>query len=151
MPQRYFQVRQQSTPRESKSRRGLLRLANLNSSLWRIAIRKSCAIAFLCTALNLTLTAQTGTLTSAVGGFLITGPSPVLPIPVYHAGFGNVNGLGIGNAGAGLTKIAAPGGEFYYTPINFVIAGANPGHPAVVNAYLFSGFANPNSVIQLMS
>jgi len=129
----------------------LLRLANVNSDLVRSVIRKSCALAFLCTALNLTVNAQTGSLTSAVGGFLITGPSPVLPIPVYHAGFGNVNGLGIGNAGAGLTTIAVAGGEFYYTSINFVIAGANPGHPAVVNAYLFSGFANPNSVIQLMS
>lgn len=116
-----------------------------------MATRKSCAIAFLCTALSLAGNAQTGTLTSAVGGFLITGPSPALPIPVYHAGFGNVNGLGIGNAGAGLTKIAVAGGEFYYTPINFVIAGANPGHPAVVNVYLATNFANPTSVIQLMS
>jgi hypothetical protein len=51
----------------------------------------------------------------------------------------------------GLTKIAVAGGEFYYTPVNFVIAGANNGHPTVINAYLSSNFANPNSVIQLMS
>ena len=129
----------------------MFRLANVNWGLLRAILGKSCVIALLCMAVTLSVNAQTGTLTSAVGGFLITGPSPALPIPVYHAGFGNVNGLGIGNAGAGLTKVAVTGGELYYTPINFVIAGANPGHPAVVNVYLASSFTNPTSVIQLMS
>ena len=129
----------------------MLRLANVNSGVLRTMVSKTCAIALLCTAATLTLKAQTGTLSSAAGGFLVTGPIPALPIPVYHAGFGNVNGLGIGNPGAGLTQTAVTGGEFYYTAINFVIAGANPGHPAVVNAYIASSFATPNTVIRLMT
>ena len=94
--------------------------------------------------------AQTIALTTSGAGITFSGPSPTLPIPTYHAGFGNVNGLGIGTP-TGLTKLAVAGGEFYYTPYTIVLSGANNGHPAIVQAYISSAFSNPSSVIQLMS
>ena len=144
-----LQKRDQSTPgqRESESRRGLLRLGE------GICGFRGIALAFLVVnffGFSLPSTAQTAALATSGSGITFIGPLPILPTPTYHAGFGSVNGLGIGNP-IGLQKIAVAGGEFYYTPYNIVVSGANPGHPAEVDAYISSGFANSSSVIQLMS
>lgn len=90
--------------------------------------------------------AQTITLQQAAGGASFVGL-----ISPFHTGFGTVNGLGIGNPAAGLTKLAVAGGEFYYTPYTITLAAANNGHPAIVHAYISTNFSNPTSVIQLMS
>src|SRR5215469_16804310 len=50
------------------------------------------------------------TLGTASGGLTIS------PASDYSANFGNVNALGVGNASAGLTKIAAANGTIYSTP-----------------------------------
>lgn len=50
------------------------------------------------------------TLSTASGGLTIS------PASDYSANFGNVNALGVGNASAGLTKIAAANGTIYSTP-----------------------------------
>ena len=94
--------------------------------------------------------AQTIALATSGAGITFSGPNPANPTPTYHAGFGTVNGLGIGTP-TGLTKIAVAGGEFYYTPYTITLSGANPGHPAVVQAYMSSPFSNSSSVIQLLS
>lgn len=95
--------------------------------------------------------AQTITLATATGGATVSGPNPAGAVPVYHSGFGNVNGLGIGTPATGLTKLAVSGGYFYYTPYSMVLSGANNGHPARVQAYLSTNFSNPTTVFQLMS
>ncbi len=140
----------QSTPtgcRVHQGKRGLLRLGK------RIYGFRGIVLGFLVAnflGFSLPSTAQTAALATSGSGITFTGPLPILPTPTYHAGFGAVNGLGIGNP-SGLQKTAVAGGEFYYTPYNIVVSGANPGHPAEVDAYISSGFSNSSSVIQLMS
>lgn len=144
---------QQSTPRRcetGKARRGLLPLRILSFYKALQPALKVSTLWLLFAGAPLPCESQIALLSSAAGGFTITGPNPVLPIPTYHAGFGNVNGLGI-TPGAGLTAVPATGGELYYTPINFIVVGANKGHPVVIDAYMSSNFANPSSVLQLMA
>jgi hypothetical protein len=135
MPNRNAQQRRPSTPTDStmlSGKRGWLRLG---------AVFLLFAFAFCLPA-----AAQTITLQQAAGGVTFVGL-----ISPFHSGFGTVNGLGIGNPAAGLTKLAVAGGEFYYTPYTINLAGANNGHPAIVHAYISTNFSNPTSVIQLMS
>jgi len=94
--------------------------------------------------------AQSATLQTNASGVTITGATP------YHAGFGNVNGLGIGTPSigtpsGGLTVIATTGGVLYYTPYTIVLSGANNGHHGEVRAYLSTNFTTSSSVIQLKS
>src|SRR5579884_370964 len=148
------QLQQQSTQRRcktSKDERGLLRLGNFFLSRALRALLGFSMLWLFVAALPTRCAAQTALLSSAAGGFAVGGPNPLLPIPTYHAGFGNVNGLGVGTPAAGLTALAVTGGEFYYTPINFIVAGANPGHPVVIWAYVSTSFSNSSSVLQLMS
>jgi len=94
--------------------------------------------------------AQSVTLQTNASGVTITGATP------YRAGFGNVNGLGIGtpsigNPSGGLTVIATTGGVLYYTPYTIVLSGANNGHRGEVRAYVSTNFTTSSSVIQLRS
>src|SRR5690349_20822854 len=144
------QQRKQSTPTDCEvhdGRRGLLRLGKgiCNSRRIRCTLL---AASFFCFAFP--STAQTVALATSGAGITFSGPNPSTPTATYHAGFGTVNGLGIGTP-TGLQKIAVAGGEFYYTPYTIVLSGANPGHPAEVDAYISSPFSNSGSVIQLMS
>lgn len=148
------QLQQQSTRRRckvSKDERGLLRLGDFFLSHVLRAVAGFSMLWLFAAALSTPCAAQTAVLSSAAGGFAISGPIPLLPIPTYHAGFGNVNGLGVGTPATGVTALAVSGGEFYYTPINFIVAGANAGHPAVIWAYMSTSFSNSSSVLQLMS
>ena len=90
--------------------------------------------------------AQTITLQQAAGGVTVSGAASP-----FSTGFGNVNGLGIGTPATGLTMLSVSGGYFYYTPYTMVLSGSNPGHPAIVSAYISANFTNSTSVIQLMS
>ena len=66
--------------------------------------------------------AVTLSLTTGTGGVTISGTRPN-----YVAGFGNVNGLGVGTPGAGVTVITTgvTGGALYTSPYNIVISGMN--------------------------
>lgn len=144
------QQREQSTPTGCKvhqGKRGLLRLGKRIYGFRGITLALL-ACGFLSSALP--SAAQTIALATSGAGIAFSGPNPANPTPTYHAGFGSVNGLGIGTP-TGLTKVAVAGGEFYYTPYTIALSGANPGHPALVQAYISSSFSNSSSVIQLMS
>ena len=149
------QFQQQSTQRRSetsRSGRGLLRLRNLFFCRARRGSLGFLTFCLMSAWVPMPSSAQTAVLSSAAGGFTISGPNPIVPIPTYHAGFASVDGLGVETPGTGLTALAVSGGEFYYTPINFVVAGANNGHPEVVDAYITTNFANFSSgVLQLMA
>lgn len=84
------------------------------------------------------------TLGSAPGGVVISGVGPN-----YSAGFGNVNSLGVGIPGAGITIISTgvSGGVIYSTNINFVISGLVNPHSATVSAYMSSNFTKPTALI----
>lgn len=83
-------------------------------------------------------------LSSAPGGVVISGTNPG-----YSTGFGNVNSLGVGTPGAGITIISAgvSGGVIYSTNINFVITGLVVPHHATVSAYMSSNFTKPTALI----
>jgi len=88
--------------------------------------------------------AVTLSLTTGAGGVTISGTRPN-----YVAGFGNVNGLGVGTPGAGVTVITTgvAGGVLYTTPYNIVISGMNATHYATVSAYVSTNFAKPALLI----
>jgi len=88
--------------------------------------------------------AVTLTLSSAAGGVLIGGTSPN-----YTAGFGNVNGLGVGAPGAGITVLTSgvAGGVLYTTNYSLVISGLAAPHRATVSAYVSANFARPTILI----
>jgi len=79
------------------------------------------------------------TLAQAPGGVPILGTGP------YSSGFGNVNGLGVGTPGAGLTVLTTgvAGGILYTTPYNLVISGLTGGRTATVDAYVSANFVHP--------
>lgn len=83
-------------------------------------------------------------LSSGAGGVTISGTRPN-----YVAGFGNVNGLGVGTPGAGVTVITTgvAGGVLYTTPYNIVISGMNAAHYATVSVYVSTNFARPTLLI----
>jgi hypothetical protein len=87
-----------------------------------------------------TLKLQTG------GGVTISGSSPS-----FKSGYGNVNGLGVGTPGAGIsiltTGVAA--GVFYTTPYDIVLSGLGA-HKASVTVYVSTQFAHP-TVLYLLS
>ncbi|HEU5235352.1 MAG TPA: hypothetical protein VFU50_21020 [Terriglobales bacterium] len=144
------QQREQSTPTDCKVHQGKRGLSRLGKQIHRS--REIVLTLLACSFFTVALptSAQTIGLATSGAGITFSGPNPANPTPTYHAGFGAVNGLGIGNP-IGLQKIAVAGGEFYYTPYTIVLNGANPGHPAEVDAYISSAFSNSSSVIQLMS
>lgn len=82
-------------------------------------------------------------LAQAPGGVAITGTGP------YSSGFGNVNGLGVGTPGAGLTVLTTgvAGGVLYTTPYHLVISGLTLGRTATVDAYVSSNFVHPTILI----
>jgi hypothetical protein len=142
--------REQSTPTDCKVHQGKRGLSRSGKGIYGF---RGIGLGFLLAnflTFSLPAEAQTAALATSGSGITFIGPLPILPTPTYHAGFGTVNGLGIGNP-VGLQKIAVAGGEFYYTPYTIVLSGANPGHPAEVDAYVSSAFSNSSSVIQLMS
>lgn len=87
------------------------------------------------------LSAQNVTLQTAPGGITITGN--------FNAGFGKINGLGVGTAPTGTTVITTgvSGGVLYTTPYNIVISGVGGGNPAVVKAYVSTNFTHPTILI----
>jgi hypothetical protein len=88
-----------------------------------------------------TLKLQTG------GGVTISGSSPS-----FKSGYGNVNGLGVGTPGAGIsiltTGVAA--GVFYTTPYDIVLSAMTATHKAKVTVYVSTQFAHP-TVLYLLS
>jgi hypothetical protein len=83
-------------------------------------------------------------LSSAAGGVVIGGTSPN-----YSTGFGNVNGLGVGSPGAGISIVTAgvSGGVIYSTDYNLVITGLVSPHQAQIAVYVSSNFAKPTALI----
>ena len=88
-----------------------------------------------------TLKLQTG------AGVTISGSSPS-----FTSGYGNVNGLGVGTPGAGIsiltTGVAA--GVFYTTPYDIVLSAMTASHKAKVTVYVSTQFAHP-TVLYLLS
>jgi hypothetical protein len=78
-------------------------------------------------------------LAQAPGGVPIYGTGP------YTSGFGNVNGLGVGVPGAGITILTAgvSGGVLYTTPYNLIISGLPGARTATVDAYVPTNFSHP--------
>jgi len=91
--------------------------------------------------------AQNIALQTASGGVTISGSNPN-----WLAGFGNVNGLGLGTPGAGVSLITSgvSGGVLYTTPYTIHVAGAGGGNRAVVRAYVSTNFTHP-AILQLQS
>jgi hypothetical protein len=141
----------QSTLRSQNTQRGLLRLGDLQE--FRSAALFLALVVWLCFSSTIPCGAQTATLQTNATGFTISGGAP------YRAGFGNVNGLGIGTpfvggpASGGVTVIQTTGGVIYYTPYTVVLSGANNGHHGEVRATIAAGgnFATSSSVIQIRS
>src|SRR5580765_3192881 len=141
----------QSTLRSRKTnqmQRGLARLGALKTV--RQVARALALVIWLLLRAATPCAAQTATLQTNASGVPITGATP------YRAGFGNVNGLGIGtpsigNPSGGITVIATTGGVLYYTPYTIVLSGANNGHHGEVRAYVSANFTTSSSVIQLRS
>jgi hypothetical protein len=84
--------------------------------------------------------AQRITLQTATGGFTVSGSRPN-----FRAGFGNVNGLGVGTLGTGISLITSgvSGGVLYITNYNMTVAGTSAQSMAVVSAYVSSNFSHP--------
>jgi len=91
-------------------------------------------------AVHSTAIAQDIDLQTASGGITIGGSRAA----GFTSGFGNVNGLGLGTPGAGLTIVTTgvTGGVLYTTPYNIVISGAGGKTPAAISAYVSSNFAH---------
>lgn len=134
--------------KQTKAQRGLLRLSTIKTML-KIALTLI-LIGWVHVVTLISCAAQTATLQTG-SGFTISGGAP------YRAGFGNVNGLGIGTpfvggpASGGITVIQTTGGVIYYTPYTIVLSGANNGHHGEIRAYLSTNFTTSSSVIQLRS
>ncbi len=67
----------------------------------------------------------------------------------FVSGFGNVNGLGVGSPGAGITVLTTgvSGGVLYTTPYDLVISGMGATDLGTVSAFVSSPFANPSILI----
>jgi len=144
------QKRQHSTLRACESRkhqRGVLRLSP--DQIMKRTLRHPIFVSVLCMMFAaLPCAAQNAVLKQLGIGIAISGASSP-----FSAGFGNVNGLGIA-VPATLTNIAITGasaGQFYYTPYTLAVSGAGGGTPALVKAYLSSGFTNPSAILELRS
>jgi len=114
--------------------RGLLRLSVSKKFQARAFILSLAS--WLCVGAPMSSFGQTIKLQKDAAGIAITGAATP-----FHAGFGNVNGLGIGtpsigNPSGGLTVIQSTGGVLYYTPYTIVLSNANNGHHAEVRAYI---------------
>jgi len=85
-----------------------------------------------------TLTLSTG------GGVTISGSHPS-----FSAGFGNVNGLGVGVPSAGVTLLTTgvTGGVMYTTPYNITISGMQTWQHATVSVYASVNFTKPALLI----
>src|SRR5438552_14012703 len=116
----------------------------------RRIIPKACRTALLlaaCLAWVIPATAQGVVLTTAAGGFTVSGSNPT-----FSAGFGNVNGLGIGTPGTGVsvTTSGVTAGALYMTAYNLVVSGAATNKTAVVRAYVSTNFSH-STILQLKS
>jgi hypothetical protein len=138
----------QSTLRPQKTQRGFVRLGAV-----KFLQKKALLPTFLACVIGTAACgfAQSASLQTNAAGVTIAGAATP-----FHAGLGNVNGLGIGtpsigNPSGGLTVIATTGGVLYYTPYTIVLSGANNGHHGEVRAYVSSNFTTSSSVIQLRS
>src|SRR5215471_19629844 len=91
--------------------------------------------------------AQNMSLLTAPGGTPISGANPL-----FHSGFGNVNGLGAGTQGTGLSVIATgvAGGVLYKTNYSFSVTAAGSNKRAVIKAFVSANFLHP-SILQLKS
>jgi hypothetical protein len=91
--------------------------------------------------------AVTLSLSQASGGVAISGSSPS-----FKTGYGNVNGLGVGAPGAGISILTTgvSGGVLYTTPYNIVLSGMAAGNKATVTVYVSSQFAHP-TILYLLS
>jgi hypothetical protein len=91
--------------------------------------------------------AQNVSLQTAPDGMPISGVNPL-----FHSGFGNVNGLGAGTTGTGLSVIATgvAGGVLYKTNYSFSVTAAGSNKRAVIKAFVSANFLHP-SILQLRS
>lgn len=144
------QYRKHSTSFPCATRRGQRGVFCPNQGMARArrSLILASALSTICVLLALPCGAQNVKLQQAATGIPFAGGNGVHP---FTAGFGNVNGLGIGTPETGLTKISVSGGEFYYTPYVLAVSGAGGGNPALVKAYVSSQFTNPSGVLQLYS
>jgi hypothetical protein len=86
--------------------------------------------------------AQNLRLTTATGGMTISGSNPN-----WNGGFGNVNGMGIGTAGSGVSVMTTgvSGGVLYTTPFNMVVTGVTSLIVGVdIKAHVSSAFSHPS-------
>ena len=85
---------------------------------------------------------QSSTLQTAAGGATVSGSNPS-----WTSGFGNVNGLGLGTPGTGISVLTAglTGGVLYTTPLNVVVV-ANGGTAATIRAYVSGNFSHPSAL-----
>jgi hypothetical protein len=65
--------------------------------------------------------------------------------PTYSGSIGNVNGLGVGTPGSGVSLITSGVGNavFYYTPYNYNVSSLNGSATGTVTAYVSTNFAHP--------
>ena len=82
---------------------------------------------------------EIGAISTASGGIAASGAKPT-----FFAGFGTVNGLGLGTPPSGTTLYTSgvSGGVLYTSPLTFQIAGGGGGNPAVVAAYVSTNFSH---------
>jgi hypothetical protein len=112
---------------------------------WGGLLQRLCLV-LLMASLSPVLAEATVTLSlsSATGGVTISGTRPS-----YKAGFGDVNGLGVGTPGSGVSLITTgvSGGALYTTPYNIVISGMNATHYATVSVYVSTNFSRSTILI----
>jgi hypothetical protein len=113
----------------------------------KLNVRPSAPVPLLAGLILLTTPAQakvTLSLSQASGGVPILGASPN-----YSSGLGNVNGLGAGTPGAGITILTAgvASGVLYTTPYNLAISGLPGSHVATVSTHVSANFAHPAILI----
>jgi len=119
-------------------------------SLFEWCAKGAAAVILFLTLCECTLAPANGqsiTLQTASGGFAVSGSSHT-----FLAGFGAVNGLGVGTPGTGVsvTTSGVSGGSLYTTNYNIQVAGAGGQNTAVIFAYVSSNFSHP-AVLQLRS
>ena len=116
----------------------------MQSGRWQGTLCKSLLVALLLGLPTPAWASVTLTLASAAGGATIIGVAPV-----YSSGYGNVNGLGVGTPGAGISVVTAgvSGGALYTTPYNIVLSGLNGAHRATVAGYVSANFVHSSILI----
>jgi hypothetical protein len=107
-------------------------------AMWPLLWRSVAAIVLLTVAAPADAAVQIE-LQTASGGVIISGA-----YPNYSAGFGAINGLGVGSPAAGVTILSGgvTGGVLYTTPYNMFISGIKNADNGVT-AYASSNFSHP--------